>query len=40
MLCRCYRDPLIDLLKHPTSVNPGKMVAIRLNELDEELWMR
>jgi hypothetical protein len=39
MVCKYYQDPLIDLLKHPTRVNPAKIAAIRLSELEEELLM-
>jgi len=39
MVCRYYQDPPIDLLKHPAHVNPAKIAAIGLSELEEELLM-
>ena len=38
-VCESYHDSLIDLLERPASVDPEKIGAICLSELDEELWM-
>jgi len=34
MVCEYCQDSLIDLPEHP-----AKIAAIRLSEIDEELWM-
>ena len=39
MVCESYHDSLIDLLEHPARVNPEKIEAICLSELEEGLWM-
>lgn len=39
MVCEYCHDLLIDLLEHPARVNPEKIEAICLSELDEELWV-
>ena len=39
MMCEYGQDSLIDLLEHPASVNPEKIAAICLSELEEELCM-
>ncbi|MEA1945065.1 MAG: hypothetical protein U9N07_07030 [Euryarchaeota archaeon] len=39
MTCKYDQDSLIDLLKRPASANPEKIEAMRLSELEEELWM-
>jgi len=39
MVCESYPDSLIDLPEHPASANPEKIEAMRLSELDEELWL-
>jgi len=33
-------DSLIDLMKHPAHVDYEKVRKMRLNEIEEELWMR
>ena len=39
MVCEYYHDSLIDLLDRPVRMASGKIGAICLSELDEELWM-
>ena len=39
MVREYYHDSLIDLPEHPAQVNLGKIEAICLSELEEEMWL-